>query len=174
MNQNEYRDLAIHDETTGDKQFPHLIKINPDTKTLEFIDIRDWKIANGRIEEPQFLAKMYELIGCSMIESVTVNADGTPVTFYCDEEFLYAQPLKPMNVPASVLYQGLILGTVIVTGGFDREGYDLPLYGVKTSIQVMDYTAEHAQEFLLQLLQGVNSATPGGTDDRSGESGDNG
>ena len=85
------------------------------------------------IDFPQGIDKMQAEIGANLVERVKtrtiINLFGPNVSFLCDEEFwrkLGGEMEKNLNIPASMLYNGTILGDVffVKEEGEDWVGFD--------------------------------------------------
>lgn len=156
MEQEQMREQLVRDSSYHTKEQPYVIRIKPGATQLEYIDATDHLDDKGRLADTTgFLKWMYELVGCEMIEGIHGHAYGHRVEMYCDEEFLLHDELPDFNFTASLLAEQPILGTVIVTGGLDNGGYDLPLYGTEIPNRIMDWTVEHGPAFLQKLNEHV-------------------
>lgn len=131
----------VADQVHGTHNQPYLIVIKPLVGYMTYLDVNSWDIKNGSIMSG-FLKKAYEIIDCRMIESVVGMADDVQIDMFCDEEFLLNSPRPPMNYPATLIANTVILGTVIVTGGVDNEGNEKVLYGTDVASSIMKHTTK--------------------------------
>ena len=103
------------------------------------------------IDFPQEIDKMQAEIGANLVERVKtrtiINLFGPNVSFLRDEEFwlkLGGEMEKNLNIPASMLYNGTILGDVffVKEEGEDWVGFD-SVELLKVVLVLKDYFGAH-------------------------------